>query len=167
MKKLIVVLSIFFLSACAPTISIELEESIDTVEVFDTHVVKGCLLNKDGTIYRMKIDTNNVNTDILGTYTIDYYYELNEETYTCQRVVFVVDQTPPTLNLHPGIDTIKVGENWEDSGIMIVDNYDTDLDYELSNTIDNEVVGNYEVIYTVTDHSGNEATITRIVHVIE
>jgi hypothetical protein len=167
MKKILFILSLFLLAGCTVDTSIALEESVDTVEVNTMHVVKGCILTYGETEYRMHIESNNVDIHTIGTYTIDYTYEIEETEYTCQRVVFVVDQTSPVLTLNPGIDTIKIGENWEDSGIIIEDNYDTELVYTVEGTIDNMTVGDYVITYVTIDSSGNTGTIDRVVHVIE
>ena len=116
----------------------------------------------------MKIESNNVNTKVLGTYTIDYYYDIEDQHYVCQRYVFVTDNTPPYLELLPGLDTIQLGTTWIDGGIDIMDNYYTDtFTVTVEHQINTSVVGDYLVVYTVADEDGNENTIERMIHVVE
>lgn len=171
MRKLYVIALfafILFLSGCAPTVSIQLIESDDNLEVFDNHKVRGCTLTVDGVDYTMKITENNVNTDEIGTYTIHYEYELDDVIYVCTRTVFVTDQVAPVLELKPGVDTVQANTEWVDGGINIIDNYDTDgFIITTNNPVDTSQLGEYVVSYTVTDSSNNESTIERIVTVIE
>lgn len=169
MKKMIVLFFfIIILSGCSPKATIELEEGMDTVEVFSIYQIRGCTVIIGENEYRMNVVDNPVDTEIVGEYVIDYKKEVNGKTYHCQRVVFVIDQTSPELTLLPGIDTITIGESWVDGGISIMDNYDQDLDVIIiSNNLDENMIGTYQVIYSVTDLSGNTSVITRNIHVIE
>jgi hypothetical protein len=171
MKKIygVVILPvILFLTGCTPTVSISLIESDDNIEVYEHHVVRGCTLTIDGVDYAMRISENEVNTDVIGTYSINYEYDIKETTYVCTRTVFVTDQIAPVLELKPGVDTITANSEWVDGGINIIDNYDTDnFTIEINNTVDTSQLGEYVVSYTVTDSSNNESTIERIVTVIE
>ena len=167
MKKILAILSVLLLSGCSSQVSYILEESVDTVEVHTLHEVEGCILNVDGVEYTMEIESNNVNVDEIGVYTIDYTYDLDGETYNFQRVVFVTDQTSPVLELINGIDTIKVDENWIDSGIIVTDNYSIEFSITTEGTVNTTIIGTYTITYTVTDEALNESSIIRVVTVVE
>lgn len=168
MKKMLMIFSIvLFLSSCTPNAIITLEEGTDTVEVFDIYQIRGCTVTLGDDEYRMLVVDNPVDNETVGEYVIQYEKEINGRKYTCQRVVFIVDQTSPELTLNPGIDTITIGDDWVDAGVTVNDNYDQEItasvdDSEL-NTLEE---GTYAVYYTATDESGNDSTIMRIVHVI-
>ena len=167
MKKLLAILSILILTGCSPKVSYILEEAVDTVEVYNLYEVKGCTLIVDDVEYEMTIKENNVNTNEIGTYTVDYSYDLDGNTYNFQRVVFVTDQTSPLLELVEGIDTIFMYQSWIDEGIIVTDNYSTEFEITIEGTVDTTTIGTYTIVYTVTDESLNESSITRVVTVVE
>lgn len=177
MKKIIVL--IFFallLTGCSPDVEYDLEAGMDTVEVYGTHVLSGCSVIINERAYTMNVVSNNVNTEEVGEYIVNYEVEVDNKLYGYQRVVFVVDQTKPTLTLLSGIDTVKVNENWIDAGVEVTDNYDNNViavtvynedDFGSTSSISFKNVGVFEIIYVATDDSGNESRVTRYVHVIE
>jgi Domain of unknown function (DUF5011) len=111
-----------------------------------------------------------VDTSILKSYTVTYNMTDHSGNVADQvaRTVIVQDTTKPLLQLKPGIDTVYVGSTWIDQGINVSDNYDTELTIEKSSIlIDTSEANRFEIIYTVTDSSGNTSTLTRIVNVVE
>jgi hypothetical protein len=127
----------------------------------------GCIITINDKEYPMTVDSNNVNTNEIGTYIIHYSYTLNNTVYTYQRVVFVTDQTPPVVTLNEGVDTIHVGDDWIDSSVTAIDNYSTDLFITTNGTVDTSVPGTYQIEYIVTDEAQNSTNCIRIVTVIE
>ena len=106
---------------------------------------------------------------IPGTYTL--MYTVSDEAgnaATAHRTVHVVDSTAPVLSLS-GEDSVIlfVGDPYEDAGCTALDNCDGDLtqQVEVSSTVNLYWPGEYTVIYTVTDSSGNTASVTRTVTV--
>lgn len=169
MKKLMTaIIMILLLAGCTPTVEVSLVPGVDTIEVYDEHDLKGCTVTIDDVEYQMEIESNPIDTEVVGNYIVDYEVDIDEETYVCQRVVFVVDHTSPELTLLAGKDTVYVNETWVDGGAVVSDNYDQDLTVVVSeNTVDTSVSGTYQVTYKSTDSSGNFDEITRIVHVLE
>lgn len=177
MKKLLgLFFLILFLTGCAPDANYTLEAGNDTIEVFDEHELQGCSVTIDEIKYQMGVVSNTVNNQVIGEYIVKYEILVKARTYTCQRVVFVTDQTKPELTLFPGVDTILVGEVWVDAGVNVTDNYDQDvmvvfnyagLNIEVGSPMIFSSVGMYEVEYTAIDDSENETTIIRFVNVIE
>ena len=170
MKKLILlVLLILVLSGCTPRdIYVELNEGYDIIGVNEVWEDSGCTLhiNSDFEIM-MGVSASEIDITTPGEYRVDYLEEYGNVEYTCLRIVKVVDEEGPVVALNAGIDTILVSEVWIDSGVTITDNFDTDLEAVVSGTVQNEIVGSYEIIYTITDSSGNVTEISRIVNVIE
>jgi len=128
--------------------------------------------NADGDIsQQIKID-GEVDSTKLGTYEI-YYYVVDRsgnEAEEVIRTVKVVDSTPPDLNLIGDQEvTIELDETYEEQGFRAIDNYDGDITdrVQISNHVNLQQVGTYEIIYTVEDTSGNVATIVRTVQVID
>jgi uncharacterized protein YcfL len=167
-KYIIVILFLLVLSGCGPSTEIYLEEGQDTIEVGDSYIAKRCFISIDGQEQRMTVVSNPVDVDVVGTYIVEYEYDLDGDIYECQRYVFVTDQTSPSVSLNPGVDTIILGQDWVDASVTATDNYDTDLDIEtiIPDGL-GDTVGSFYVEYMVTDTSGNQTSIRRAVHVIE
>ena len=177
MKKIIVLIFfVLLLTGCTTSVEYDLEAAQDTINVFEEHQAKGCSVIINDVEHEMDITDNAVNSQEIGEYVIHYEAEVNDETYTCERVVFVVDHVAPLLTLLPGVDTIEVLQAWEDAGVVVSDNYDDDVivvteyneeDFAPTGSISFHSVGTFEVKYVATDDSGNETSIIRYVHVIE
>jgi hypothetical protein len=171
MRHLFVYLSFLFvllLIGCTttPLVGVQLNDGIDIVSVGSLHVDAGCLYGDGVSVYTMNVTSNTVNIDALGEYEINYSLVHGGVTYTCTRVVKVVDNIPPTAHLKPGVDTVYIGEEHIDAGIIANDNYDDNLTIEVINQVDVNNPGTYEIIYVVTDQSGNRTLITRTVSVL-
>ena len=174
MKKgilfILVLISLIFIGCTIgenTSIKIALKPGIDTIEINSEYVDPGVkatfgLLTIDATVV-----SSNLNTQMLGTYTIEYRASYNGMEKTILRYITVIDDTAPILSLNPGIDTIFVGDDWMDGGVTIMDNSHVELQAAISGFVDTQNVGDYEIIYLATDPSHNQSTITRIVHVID
>src|SRR5699024_780662 len=64
---------------------------------------------------------------------------------------------------------LEVGETYDEPGATAEDDVDGDVSdaIEVTGDVDTSTVGEYEVVYTVSDEAGNEATATRVVNVVE
>ncbi|MDA7655220.1 pentapeptide repeat-containing protein, partial [Akkermansiaceae bacterium] len=104
--------------------------------------------------------TGTVNTNTVDTYTITYSATDNfNNTGTAIRTVNVVDITKPVISLTgDAVVTIEAGTPYQDQGVTVSDNYDTNLTVTIdSSDVNTSVLGSYEVIYSATDGSGNVA----------
>ncbi|MFH1522942.1 MAG: immunoglobulin-like domain-containing protein [Patescibacteria group bacterium] len=116
----------------------------------------------DGDITANIIVINNVNTNILGTYTVTYnvFDSSDNPAVKVTRIVHVVDTTAPVIALlgnNPA--NVEVGYQYNDAGATASDNYDGDLTANIIiiNLVDINAVGAYTVTYNITDSSGNSA----------
>lgn len=117
--------------------------------------------------------TGNVDSSQIGTYLLTYTaHDLSNNYASKQREVEVVeDLVPPTIYLSPPFFIqMRVGDEYMEpqpgpTAFDLVWGDVTDR-IEMTNNIDNTSPGDYEVRYTVTDYSGNEAVRTRTVRVI-
>ena len=171
MKKrllLIVVILTGLLMSCEKetTIEIKLNAGQDTVELNFDWVDKGAVLKVGSKEYQAVTD-DQVDTTTLGLYKVEYYYEYDGKEYKIIRYVNVVDQLKPIIELNPGIDTIKVGEEWLDAGAEAFDNSQEDIEIIVSGEVDTTKVGTYQIIYKASDASGNTTEIIRYVNVVE
>ncbi len=95
----------------------------------------------------------------VGTHTVRYTVTYKDKTLELERTVRVVDTKPPVLTLLtiPGHYT-EVGGTYVDEGCTAVDNYDGDITANITAVEKNGVM-----TYSVSDSSGNTATIDRII----
>jgi len=147
-------------------ITLVLETGQDTVEINTEWVNVGALFVLNGTEYDMAT-TDEVDELLLGLYDIVYSYEYESETYTITRYVVVADQTAPVIELNLGVDTVKVGTQWTDTGVSVSDNSLESITPVVSGIVDIYTASTYEITYSATDSSGNISTIIRYVTVIE
>src|SRR5699024_8558109 len=139
--------------------------------------------NVDGDVTEDIEITGEVDTSITSEYETNIVLsdaEGNEEKAT--RVVNVKeaegngkddeeeDTVAPVISLNGDNPMeLEVGSTYDEPGATAEDNVDGDVSdaIEVSGDVDTSTVGEYEVVYTVSDEAGNEATATRIVNIIE
>lgn len=116
--------------------------------------------NKIDVSNNVKIDASNVDSSKLGEYKVKYEYN-NEYIY---RNVIVIDKVSPQIELIGGDEVyILLNGNYREAGYKVTDNYDDNLQDKvtISGKVDIHKEGTYEIIYTVSDNSGNKASVTR------
>ncbi|WP_299189114.1 DUF5011 domain-containing protein [uncultured Aquimarina sp.] len=125
----------------------------------------------DGNITDQIQTSGTVDVNTLGGYTITYTVsDSSGNTTEVMRTVNVVDNTSPVITLegtNPFL--VNIGNVFNDPGANANDNVDGNLtaDIIVSGTIDVNTPGDYVLTYSVEDSSGNSATITRTVRVID
>jgi hypothetical protein len=104
----------------------------------------------------------------IGDHTLTLTVSDGEFSASDQVVIAVNGDTePPVLTLtgNNPIQTICL-YSYTDPGVTVSDNCDLNPTVTVTSTVDTNAVGSYEVTYTATDASGNSASITRTVDVI-
>ncbi len=106
--------------------------------------------------------TDDVDTSQVGTYEVDYNIDRKFRTFTAVRTVEVTDQSAPeiTLNGDPVVYVSDI-EDYEDPGVTVTDNCDGEITEGISVAFDQLDDYTWDVIYTVSDSVGNEATAVR------
>lgn len=116
-----------------------------------------------------------VDTSVIGSYTITYTSQDKEGNQsTATRTVNVVlqaalppDTTPPLITiLGDNPATILQGETYSDAGATAEDSRDGIISVSQSDTVNENLVGEYTVTYTASDEAGNLASVTRKVNVV-
>jgi len=130
--------------------------------------------NIDGDITASIVTVNQVDTNVIGTYTVTYNVSdaagnaATEVTRTV-NVNEVVDTTAPIITLVGSSPVnITVGDAYNDQGATATDDVDGDITANIVtvNPVNSNVVGTYVVTYNVSDNAGNVATeVTRTVNV--
>lgn len=111
---------------------------------------------------KVVIDNDMVNTSKLGEYNVKY--QIGDE-YIYRKVI-IIDKVSPVIKLNGGNEVyILLGGKYEEAGFAVTDNYDTNLDSQvnISGTVDTNTEGNYVLVYSVSDNSGNKTEVKRTV----
>ncbi len=129
--------------------------------------------NVDGDLSSNIVVTGSVNTNSVGTYTLNYNVSDAAGNAAAQvsRTVNVVDGTAPVITLN-GAATINltVGDSFTDPGATATDNVDGNLTSSIvvTGSVNTGSVGTYTLNYNVSDAAGNAATqVSRTVIVSE
>lgn len=111
---------------------------------------------------------NSVFFSKIGTFYIAYeVIDSSGNKTVIRRTIEIIDVEKPTLTLNQGVDTLVVGDVWDDTGIIVVDDSKELISYETNSTVNTSIPGSYTVTYTASDSSSNTATITRVVTILE
>lgn len=115
----------------------------------------------------------NLNTSILGSYTVSYNVSDSSGNNATEKVrtVNVVDSLPPVLSLiGSGVINHEAGTPYSDQGATALDGFEGNLSGSIivSGSVNTNQVGSYTLTYNVSDSSGNMATaITRTINVMD
>lgn len=107
-----------------------------------------------------------------GTYLLTYTVtDSSGNKATATRTVDTMDTEAPVVTLNGNrVKTILVGETYTDEGVTAVDNMDGNISSRVQSScggaFKGETAGVYKITYTAEDSSGNQATATRTVHVL-
>jgi len=172
MKKLLLVaIIVLTLSGCnfggttPAEYEFDLFDGQDTVEINSEWIDAGAVMYFDSDPVSPVV-SGSVNNSVLGLYKISYRYTHEEIEYIIERYVIVVDTIEPVITLTAGLDTIILGTEWVDAGVTILDNSLETLSYTVIGSVDFNTVGRYVITYSVTDSSGNNSSIDRVVNVV-
>ncbi len=122
----------------------------------------------DGIITNKIIIAGTVDTSTIGSYTITYQVTDNAGNIRIvYRKVIVRDTTKPVITLlGSAIMNMVRGTSFIDPGVSITDNYYKNLIPSITGTVLVTTLGQYILLYDVTDGSGNKAiTVQRTVNV--
>ncbi len=120
--------------------------------------------------------TDNVDGDLTANVTITtndnkIIYTVKDSsgnTSTLERTITYTDVTKPKITLKGNSSsTIYLNSPYTDPGITVSDNCDANLtsQVKVTNNVNPNQIGTYQVIYEVTDNSGNTAKVIRTVTV--
>lgn len=134
---------------------------------------KKALLCSNGNVSKLNITvTDNYDKDLSNK--IKYSYnkdkdrvivevtDSNKNTTYKELEVIKEDKINPVIELN-GLSTrsFVVGDTYTDEGAKAIDNCDGELKVEVSNNVDFNKPGDYEIVYTAKDSSGNESKVSR------
>lgn len=118
--------------------------------------------NYDGNITSRIVVTSNVNSAVVGSYTVVYNVSdtSGNAALPVTRTVNVVDTTKPVIVLvGPPVVSVSCGSTYCDAGATATDNYDGNITARItvSCNVNTAVAGTYCVTYNVSDTAGNAA----------
>lgn len=117
----------------------------------------------------VKIDSSLVNMNRIGEYKVKYEIDTAEYTEYIYRIVKVIDNIAPIIELNgDDIVYVQLGEEYREFGCIVSDNYDSNLDNKVivSSNLNSSEIGEYVISYSVSDSSGNESSVSRVIKVI-
>ena len=169
-----------------PVISI-FGESLISINQFSDFSDPGAVATdiQEGDISSSIIVTGEVNTEEVGVYGLAYNVADSEgnNAFAVTRTVTIVDVTSSSITLIGDENfTVEGGSTYQDPGISAIDDVDGDISNNVvitctvapENTnsivtglIDTFVLGEYILVYTITDAAGNSSSISRTVTVVD
>lgn len=125
----------------------------------------------DGDLTANVLVEGNVDVNSCGIYILKYKVtDTSGNSSELERKVTVLDMVPPTITLS-GDSTVyvKLGEEFVDPGSSATDNLEGDISDRIivKGNVDTNKEGQYNIVYQVSDESGNNAEIIRSVYVYE
>lgn len=159
----IVIIALYIFLTVKPDIKMRGTKEMK-VQVFDTFDDPGAyasILKKDLTD-DIRVESN-VNTDKVGLYQVTYSVSYHGRTSHISRSVQVVDTVKPAIFLDGETSlTLSSIDFFDETGFTASDNYDGDLTDSVKVTTKEDKENNKgQIIYTVTDSSGNKAEAVR------
>ena len=168
----------------APVITLKCEEdkvcdgdTSQIVEVFNPYQELGAIVydryDLHHNIETKLIINHNINVNKLGEYTVIYNAtdSNGNKAEPVIRIVYVKDTTPPEITIigdNPMI--IERGMPYIEYEATVIDNYDGPIEFKYVTIIgapSGMSLGEYDVIYKVSDSSGNIGEAIRKVHVVD
>lgn len=152
------------LDTIAPEITLNGGSTI-YINVFDSFIDPGLIATDDVDNSVQTYVSGEVNTSLIGTYTLTYGAEdSSNNTAFVQRTVIVEDKVPPVINII-GNQIIEINqfEDYVDAGAEAIDNYDGTVSVTTNGSVDTSLVGQYEIEYQAQDSSGNISNVMRLV----
>jgi len=136
-----------------------------TLEYGEAYIEQGAYSYFSSAVYGEKVveeglqPEGELDTGILGTYTLTYRSKYAWHKASAQRKIHVVDTQKPTITLVYNSDSYTLpGREYEEEGFRAEDNYDGDITDKVVRTVKGDTV-----IYKVSDSSGNTAEVTRTI----
>jgi hypothetical protein len=113
--------------------------------------------------------TGNVNPNVPGLYTLIYTaVDPAGNSATNSLTVSVVDTRPPVVTLNgSAVLSVECHSLFTDPGAAAVDDCADSLPVTVTGLVDTSVLGTYTLTYSAVDPSGNSASVSRTVHVVD
>ena len=142
----------------------------DTILVFTSYIDPGHAASSVCIPFTYVIVTGKVDTSKVGNYILTYTaYDSAGNFSVKTRLVHVIENIRPVITLL-GMDTLynPVFTPYTEPGVIVTDNYYSNIPYHITGTVNVSVLGDYVLTYNAIDSSGNAAIPkVRVVRVID
>ena len=145
--------------------SYEINVGVDTIFEGDDWEDKGVLFTLDGDEHVVYADVDEIDFSSYGIVQVSYHFTVDGTIYTIKRLVTILPPVIHHIPLAPGIDTVLVGESWEDAGLQEEYLHET-FEKQVIGEVDVNTPGDYQIEYRLTDFFGNTRVIIRHVTVL-
>lgn len=106
----------------------------------------------------------SVDDKMLGCYELNYSVQGLDFLFSQNRIVEIKDISIPNLHLAGGLSyTVALDSEFSEPGYQAIDNHDGDItaNVKVTGEVDTSKPDEYELLYEVTDQSGNSAKAIR------
>ena len=112
---------------------------------------------------------DDIDMTTLGDYMVNYRATgLKKNKTILQRLIHVVDKTPPKIHLlGSGIVRIVYKSEYKEKGATAKDDIDGNLPVTITGKVNTSKIGKYKIRYSAKDKSGNSATRIREIEVLD
>ena len=153
----------------APVITVDDKNNVYEIEV---HGVKPTFIATAIDNYDEHVEveiTDDIDVHTVGKYTVTFKStDTNGNVATVTREFNVVDTTAPVITpSEENIYEMEVHGEKPEFKATATDNYDDNVEVEITDDIDAHKVGKYTVTFKSTDTNGNEATVTKKFNVVD
>lgn len=132
------------------------------VDVFSGYSDPGYVLYLNDEVHDAEVEVeSDLDIKVLGEYSLIY----NFRKLSVSRSLTVVDTVAPVITLEKDKYQIYLGDKFEQPKYSAKDNYDGDLSDKVTvqGEVDVNKEGNYTLVYSVADSSGNEVSLKQAI----
>lgn len=159
------VITVVVQSEIVPIIQIETTDLI--VEVGSEYQIPTATVIDNGQRFTI-VGQSDFNSNVLGTYTITYSYSNKAgQSVSATRKIILKDTTAPVFDFKNLNKKIIKGDDFSYQYVTVSDNYDSEVTFTVTGTVDTSKIGKYELTFTSVDTSGNEKIEKVIIEVVK
>lgn len=150
-----------------PTLTGVTNTSVRQSTLFDPMEGISAVDEEDGDISKKVKIKGNLDTEVPGTYTLDYSVTDADGYYTSSsRTIRVISYAKPIFHFNEP-DSMPVGVSTNLYDVTVTDNEDGAINnFEVIGSVNRNVIGRYLVIYIAKDSDGNERRVERTITVL-
>ena len=173
MKKILfTLLSCFVLlvGGCSSKNELKLTQLVQSIEVNSEYNALEFVQYKSGDDVKIVIENNGIDITRIGTYEVSYNVYVNDKATLSSITIEVVDTKIPEITILKEME-IQLGDtSWKiEDFASAKDEYDGDItkNIKIVGDYNINIVGEYSVVFSVSDSSNNEQTRDIVIKIID